>query len=62
MATKNVIEKSHHHDLDFEKELWAAADKLRGNIDVSEYKNIVLGKDKDITAHHGEGNARRSKS
>ena len=42
-ATKNVIEKSHHKDLDFEKELWAAADKLRGNIDVSEYKNIVLG-------------------
>lgn len=42
-TTKNVIEKSHHHDLDFEKELWAAADKLRGNIDVSEYKNIVLG-------------------
>jgi len=42
-ATKNVIEKSHHHDLDFEKELWEAADKLRGNIDVSEYKNIVLG-------------------
>lgn len=42
-ATKTVIEKSHHHDLDFEKELWAAADKLRGNIDVSEYKNIVLG-------------------
>jgi len=42
-ATKNVIEKSNHQDLDFEKELWAAADKLRGNIDVSEYKNIVLG-------------------
>lgn len=42
-ATKNVIEKSHHQDLNFEKELWAAADKLRGNIDVSEYKNIVLG-------------------
>ena len=42
-TTKTVIEKSHHHDLDFEKELWAAADKLRGNIDVSEYKNIVLG-------------------
>lgn len=34
---------SNHHDLGFEKELWAAADKLRGNIDVSEYKNIVLG-------------------
>ncbi len=42
-ATKNVVEKSHHHDIDFEKELWEAADKLRGNIDVSEYKNIVLG-------------------
>lgn len=27
----------------FEKELWAAADKLRGNIDPSEYKYIVLG-------------------
>ena len=42
-ASENVIRKSQHHDLDFEKELWAAADKLRGNIDVSEYKNIVLG-------------------
>lgn len=40
--TQKIIGK-HHHDLDFEKELWAAADKLRGNIDVSEYKNIVLG-------------------
>jgi type I restriction enzyme M protein len=30
-------------DLDFEKELWKAADRLRGNIDVSEYKHIVLG-------------------
>ena len=27
----------------FEKELWAAADKLRGNIDSSDYKHIVLG-------------------
>jgi type I restriction enzyme M protein len=42
-VTKKVIEKNHHHDLNFEKELWEAADKLRGNIDVSEYKNIVLG-------------------
>lgn len=30
-------------DIGFEKELWKAADKLRGNIDVSEYKHIVLG-------------------
>jgi type I restriction enzyme M protein len=43
-VTESVIgKKNGHHDLGFEKELWAAADKLRGNIDVSEYKNIVLG-------------------
>lgn len=30
-------------DINFEKELWAAADKLRGNVDPSEYKYIVLG-------------------
>jgi type I restriction enzyme M protein len=30
-------------DLNFEKELWKAADKLRGNIDSSEYKHVVLG-------------------
>ena len=42
-ATASVVGKDSHHDLNFEKELWEAADKLRGNIDVSEYKNIVLG-------------------
>ena len=42
-ATESVVGKDSHHDLSFEKELWEAADKLRGNIDVSEYKNIVLG-------------------
>lgn len=41
--TEKVISKSNHHDLEIERELWAAADRLRGNIDVSEYKNIVLG-------------------
>ena len=30
-------------DQDFEKQLWAAADKLRGNMDASEYKHVVLG-------------------
>ncbi len=30
-------------DLNFEKELWKAADRLRGNIDASEYKHVVLG-------------------
>ncbi|SUU93949.1 HsdM N-terminal domain [Anaerococcus prevotii] len=30
-------------NLGFEKEIFAAADKLRGNMDVAEYKNVVLG-------------------
>lgn len=29
-------------DLGFEKKIWDAADKLRGNIDASEYKHVVL--------------------
>ena len=28
---------------DLEKTLWAAADKLRNNMDAAEYKHIVLG-------------------
>lgn len=30
-------------NLGFEKEIFAAANKLRGNIDAAEYKNVVLG-------------------
>ena len=30
-------------NLGFEREIFAAADKLRGNIDAAEYKNVVLG-------------------
>lgn len=30
-------------DSDFEAELWKAADTLRGSMDASEYKNVVLG-------------------
>lgn len=29
--------------LGFEKDIWTAADKLRGNMDASEYKHVVLG-------------------
>lgn len=29
--------------LGFEEKLWAAADKLRGNLEPSEYKHVVLG-------------------
>lgn len=38
-----TLKPKHGKDLDFEKELWAAADRLRGNIDAAEYKHIVLG-------------------
>lgn len=37
MAKKNTAE------IGFEKEIWKAADLLRGNIDASEYKSVVLG-------------------
>ena len=30
-------------NLGFENTLWAAADKLRNNMDAAEYKNVVLG-------------------
>ncbi len=44
-AIKSAVElvKKPQKDIHFEKDLWAAADKLRGNVDVSEYKHIVLG-------------------
>ena len=30
-------------EIGFEEQIWKAADKLRGNMDASEYKNVVLG-------------------
>ena len=30
-------------DIGFEKEIWNVADKLRGNMDASEYKSVILG-------------------
>ena len=30
-------------NLGFENKIWAAADKLRGNINASNYMNVVLG-------------------
>lgn len=30
-------------EIGFEEQIWKAADKLRGNLDASEYKNVVLG-------------------
>lgn len=37
MAAKNTA------DIGFEKQIWDAACVLRGNMDASEYKNVVLG-------------------
>lgn len=38
-----MTNKVNSADLGFEKEIFKAADKLRGNIDAAEYKNVVLG-------------------
>jgi hypothetical protein len=35
--------KSNGSALDFEAQLWAAADKMRGHMDASEYKHACLG-------------------
>lgn len=39
----NAVSLERNGDLGFESTLWQAADKLRGNLDSSEYKQIVLG-------------------
>ena len=36
-------DKKNTADIGFEKQLWDAADVLRGNLDAAEYKNVVLG-------------------
>lgn len=40
---EHMSEKINSANLGFEKEIFAAADKLRGNMDAAEYKNVVLG-------------------
>jgi len=39
----NIMAKKKAEDQPFEKTLWLTADKLRKNIDASEYKHVVLG-------------------
>lgn len=43
MARGKDKAKSNTADIGFEKQLWNAADVLRGNLDAAEYKNVVLG-------------------
>jgi type I restriction enzyme M protein len=35
--------QSNGANLGFEAKLWQAADKMRGHMDASEYKHVVLG-------------------
>ncbi len=39
----NKTKNNNGATLDFRAQLWAAADKLRGHMDASEYKHVVLG-------------------
>src|ERR1700692_2740838 len=41
--TKNSVQRGNDSMSGFEATLWAAADKLRGNVDAAEYKHVVLG-------------------
>lgn len=40
---KKIMTKRTTANLGFEKKLWAAADKMRNNMDPAEYKHVVLG-------------------
>ena len=42
-ARKKPNKQSNGANLGFEEKLWLAADKLRGHMDASEYKHVVLG-------------------
>ena len=43
MAKGNSQKQANDSGLNFELQLWAAADKMRGHMDASEYKHVVLG-------------------
>ena len=43
MARGNSSNITDGSNLDFEAQLWAAADKMRGHMDDSEYKHVCLG-------------------
>ena len=43
MGMGNSQKQSNGSTLEFEAQLWAAADKMRGHMDASEYKHVCLG-------------------
>jgi type I restriction enzyme M protein len=42
-AKKTTKAKTNGATLEFEAQLWLAADKMRGHMDAAEYKHIALG-------------------
>src|SRR5699024_194393 len=42
-VTEKKMGKQNTSDIGFEKQIWDAACVLRGNLDASEYKSVVLG-------------------
>ena len=43
MTGKRTKKSTNTQEIGFEEKIWAAANKMRGHIDASEYKNVVLG-------------------
>lgn len=43
MARTKKKETANTQEIGFEEKIWQAADRMRGHIDASEYKNVVLG-------------------
>ena len=43
MASKKIDKNTNTADIGFEERIWNAACILRGNMDASEYKQVVLG-------------------
>jgi type I restriction-modification system DNA methylase subunit len=44
MAKGKSQKQTNGSNLDFEAQLWAAADKMRGHMDALEYKHVALGR------------------
>jgi type I restriction enzyme M protein len=42
-GAESIDDQAAKPSLAFEATLWATADKLRGNMDASEYKHVALG-------------------
>ena len=43
MSEENIQKSAKDFGLNFEAQVWAAADKMRGHMDASEYKHVCVG-------------------